>query len=638
MKRVNSLVVSCLALVMLFASLSSSFAVLTPSELGESNELFAAGRFNESLARLQPLVGEPILTAADAAGVLLQARILRQLGSAEAALSAIEIVPAGLRSVAHELLFGALLLDNGQAQRAAHVLQPLLQQSLSLAQRQLLYQNLADAAAEIGQPLLALYYLQQLLPLSVQQAPVLQQAHFLLQDQMSAADLSEASFVWHATEIGQDAMLQLARRALALQRYGEARDYASRILAAQTPFPYWYEATLLLNAAAPVTGVRRDRLGVMLPLSGRYAAYGDQLKKGMVLALTEYNRNALQKMMLTFEDTAAGEDPAATVERLVHEKQVLGVIGPLLKDIAQVAAQQAQVMGLPMLSLSQAQDIPTTGDYIFRDSLTPRHQVKALVEFAMQRGNTRFSILFPETPFGRVMNDNYITEVLAAGGQLIDFVSYTEDQTDFKQQTYDLLRMTDAMLEALESEDPEAEEYPKPPCDVVFIPDYADKLELLAPQLYFYGLKDTTLLGINGWNSAELAKKTGRYLKDAVFVDAYFASGDRPELRRFVELYRTAYQQEPNVLAAQAFDAAMLMLQASADPALVSRDDLRSRLSVIQDFQGVTGTTGFGENGESDKQLYFLGFKGGKIVEYVDPEPEFTPEAALLPEIIFQVQ
>lgn len=630
MNRVNSLVVySCLTLVFLFASLSSSFAVLTSLELSESSELYAAGRLNEALARLQPLAGEPILTANDAAGMLLQARILRQFGSVAAAQGVLETVPANLRSVDHELLLGTLLLDNGQAARAAHILQPLLQRSLAVAQRQRLYQTLADAATEIRQPLLALYYLQQLLPLSLQQASVLQQAHNLLQDRMIDADLSEAAFLWQETEIGQDALLQLGRRALARQRYAEANVYASRILAAQTPFPYWYEATRLLHADAPISGVHRDRIGVMLPLSGRYATYGEQLKKGLELAITEYNRNALQKMLLTFEDTATGEDPSVTVERLVDEKQVLGVIGPLLKSNARIAAQQAQAMGLPMLSLSQAQDIPATGSYIFRDSLTPRHQVKALVEFAMQHGKTRFSVLFPETPLGRTMNDIYIGEVLSAGGQLIDFVSYSEGQTDFKQQTYDLLRMTPEMLAAIENDDPEAEEYPEPPCDVVFIPDYADKLELLAPQLYFYGLKDTTLLGINGWNSEELAQKTGRYLKDAVFVDAFFASGDRPELQRFTDLYRQAYQEEPNVLAAQAFDAAMLMLQASADPALVSRDDLRSRLSVIQGFQGVTGTTGFGENGESNKQLYLLGFKRGKVVEYVEPEPVFAPETIL---------
>jgi ABC-type branched-subunit amino acid transport system substrate-binding protein len=631
-----------MALVLLLASLSSSFAVLTSAELAESSQLFAAGRLNEALAWLLPLAGEPILTDQDAAGILLQARILRELGSVKVAQTSLESIPVRLRSTDYDLLLGSLLLDNGEASGAAHVLQPLLQQSLTIAQSQELYRDLATATEKIRQPLLALYYLQQLLPLSLQQAAVLQQAHLLLQDQMSDADLSEAAFVWHETEIGQDALLQLARRALARQRYAEARDYAARILATQTPFPYWFEATQLLNVDAPVAGVRRDRIGVMLPLSGSYAAYGDQLKKGMELALTAYNSYAAQKMMLTFEDTAAGEHPAATVKRLADEKQVLGIIGPLLKDNAQAAAKQAQTMGLPMLSLSQGQNIPELGDFIFRDSLTPRHQVKALVAFAMMRGKTRFSVLFPETSLGQTMKELYIAEVLSAGGQLIDCISYAEDQTDFKQQTYDLLRMTPQMLAALEREDPNAEEYPDPPCDVVFIPDYADTLELLAPQLYFYGLKDTTLLGINGWNSSELASKAGRYLKDAVFVDAFFVASDRPEVSRFAELYRQAYQQEPNVLAAQAFDAAMLMLQASADPALVSRDDLQRRLGIIQDFQGVTGTTGFGENGESNKQLYLLGFKRGAVVEYVDLESvlqaEPNSDATLMPDIIYPDQ
>jgi ABC-type branched-subunit amino acid transport system substrate-binding protein len=619
MQRVNSLVVSsCLTVLLVLSCVSSCFAVLTSTELRTSRELYETGRYNEALLWLQPLDGEPVLTQNDAAGVLLQARIQEKRGAADAAQSRLETIPINLRTPEYDLLLSSLLIKNGQVAQAAHILQPLLQQSLPISQLRDVYQDLATATTEIRQPLLALFYLQQLLPLSLQQASVLQQAHLLMQNQMSDADLEEAAFLWHKTEIGQDALLQLARRALARQRYGQARNYAARILAAQTPFPYWYEATQLLNIDAPLKRVNRDKIGVMLPLSGRYAAYGEQLKKGLDLALMEYNSHAAQKMILTYEDTASGEDPAATVERLVEEKQVLGIIGPLLKTNAQKAAYQAQASFIPMLSLSQAEGIPETGDYIFRDSLTPRHQVKALVAFAMAHGKTRFSIMSPDTLLGQTMSDLFVREVLASGGEIIDFVSYDNDQTDFKQQTHSLLRMTEKMLTALENDDPDAEEYPEPPCDVVFIPDYADKVILLAPQLYFYGLKNTTLLGINGWNSSELAQKAGRYLSDAVFVDAYFSDAKRPEMQRFVESYREIYQQEPDVLAAQAFDAAMLMLQASADPALVSRTDLLRRLHAIVNFQGVTGTSGFGENGESDKQLYLLSFKRGKIVEILD--------------------
>ncbi len=150
----------------------------------------------------------------------------------------------------------------------------------------------------------------------------------------------------------------------------------------------------------------------------------------------------------------------------------------------------------------------------------------------------------------------------------------------------------------------------------MFVPDYADRVSQIAPQLMFYGIKDITLLGINGWNSPELASQAGRFLKKAVFVDAFYAESKKPEVQRFMELYRQTYQEEPTILGAQAFDVATLLLQIIDDPEVGNRDDLRRKLVDLNNNRGVTGTTGFDLYGEAIKQLSLLQVKRGRIVEY----------------------
>ena len=199
-----------------------------------------------------------------------------------------------------------------------------------------------------------------------------------------------AAFVWMETALGQDALLQLARRSLARQRYAEARTYAARILQNETPFPTGMKAVRLLTVDAPSEGIRKDTIGVMLPLSGRYATYGEQIKRGLDLAQSEFNLRSSEKLVLTYEDTTQGESPAVTVQRLANEKQVIGIIGPLLKANAMPAALQAQYEMVPMISLSQSAGIPDSGNYIFRDTLTPQQQVRSLVEFAMLQGRPVF--------------------------------------------------------------------------------------------------------------------------------------------------------------------------------------------------------------------------------------------------------
>ncbi len=86
-------------------------------------------------------------------------------------------------------------------------------------------------------------------------------------------------------------------------------------------------------------------------------------------------------------------------------------------------------------------------------------------------------------------------------------------------------------------------------------------------------------------------------------------------MRRFVELYRQTYNEEPSILEAQAFEAASLMLQAMDDPSVVNRDNLRRKLSETQNFEGVAGTRGFDHLGEAIKALSLLKIERGQIIE-----------------------
>ncbi|NOQ51507.1 MAG: ABC transporter substrate-binding protein, partial [Desulfuromonadaceae bacterium] len=149
----------------------------------------------------------------------------------------------------------------------------------------------------------------------------------------------------------------------------------------------------------------------------------------------------------------------------------------------------------------------------------------------------------------------------------------------------------------------------------LFIPDYAERISMLAPQLVFYGLKDVTLLGINGWNSPELVARAGRFLGQAVFVDGFFHNSKDPEVQRFVELYQQVYQEKPNILGAQAFDAANMLLQVMDDPQVFNHGDFRRQLARLRGFHGVSGTLGYDELGEAIKQPYLLQIRRGRIVE-----------------------
>ncbi len=618
----------CLILVAgIFATLPlngsvSSVMAADSGVMHQGRALYQAGDLNQALAVLRGYVQTAPDSIVTAQAYALIGRILLEQHHYVDAILYLQHVPPVFRSPEIEVLTGVCLVESGKYAAGLKQLQPLIKEPLDSRDRSLLYSALIKSATATQQFLLATYYIHEQLTFSPNSAPLFAQAHQLLQSRISDNDLAEAAFMLQGTPLGQDARLQLARRALVRQQPEEARQHLQKLFASAVTFPYWEEAERLLQRTSVDSWLSRDSIGVLLPQSGRYASYGELVKKGLELALQEHNKARLPARFIYRDTAVEGVNSAQLVSGLTDDDKVMAVIGPLLSKNAGAAARRAQHEMVTLLALAQADGLPELGRFVFRDTLTPKQQVKALVTYALAAGNISFSVMRPETSFGEKMTALFVAEVERGGGEIVDIVSYAEDSTDFKEPINKLLWGDHEVpipptisAETGEVEEIPELEYPLPPFHVLFIPDYAERIGEIAPQLVFYGLKDATLLGINGWNSPDLATRAGRFLQNAVFVDAFYPASTKPEVQRFVALYRQAYNEEPTILSAQAFEIATLLLQIIDDPEVTNRDDVRKKLATLTDYRGVTGTTGFDQFGEAIKQLYLLTVKRGKIVE-----------------------
>ncbi len=621
MKRILCLIF----IVTLLFSVSTASAT-EDTELTRGQDLYRAGHLNQALAVLRDLVQQ----SSDATEVAYASKVIGRIFSQQQkygdAILYLQRIPADFRSPEIQLLLGDSLIKTGQYEEGLKQLQPLVEEPFLADDKTTLYQALVTASTEQQNYLLTLYYLQQQLPISLNPAAILTQAHQILQSHLNDSDLAEAAFMWQETAIGQDARLQLARRALVQQHPDQAKQYLQRLFASSVTFPYWQEAEQLLQRTKLDSWLSRDSIGVVLPLSGRYASYGELVKKGLELALQEHNKTRLPARFIYQDTGVEGVTTAQLVSRLTDDDKVMAVVGPLLGSMAGEAARRAQREMVPMVTLAQTEGLPESGNFVFRDSLTAQQQVKTLINYALSNDHISFSVLHPQSRLGEKMTEAFVDELQKAGGEIVDIISYPEDSTDFRKQIQKLLwedreveiPKVSFVTEGEEGkkEEPEPElEYPLAPFHALFIPGYADQISQIAPQLKFYGVKDVTLLGINGWNSPELLGRTSRFLTDAVFVDTFYSDSNKPEVRRFMELYRQTYKEEPTILGAQAFDIATLLLQAIDDPEVKNRDDVRRKLVDLNDYPGVTGTTGFDIYGEAIKQLYLLHIKRGRIVE-----------------------
>jgi len=156
-------------------------------------------------------------------------------------------------------------------------------------------------------------------------------------------------------------------------------------------------------------------------------------------------------------------------------------------------------------------------------------------------------------------------------------------------------------------------------CDfeAIVVPDRAQTLKLLIPQLAFYDLEEAFLLGGRYWNSENLLTATSDYADGALFVDALCLNckGATAELINFQKHFSELHKgQAPDLLETYGFDTIMLVRKLSAEiESELNAETWRQALINCRNLPLASGLTSTLSDGEIAKQLYPLTFNKGKI-------------------------
>jgi branched-chain amino acid transport system substrate-binding protein len=369
-------------------------------------------------------------------------------------------------------------------------------------------------------------------------------------------------------------------------------------------------------------------VGCVLPLSGRYQAYGDRILRGLVMAAQDFKNNG-GDIQLIIKDSGGDPDLAvAAVRDLVLDKKVAAIIGPLSRVAAETAAQEAQKLWVPIITLTQKEGVSQIGNYVFRYFLSNEEQTRALVEYAvLGLDYKRFAILYPADGYGTRLTNLFWDELERLGAEVRGIESYDPSQTDFADQIKKLVGLYYPRLEGETTEGAEGlkgkeslqghlkregrgerEEEPSPivDFDAIFIPDGYSQVGLIAPQLAYYDVTGVKLLGTNLWNSEKLVDMAAPYLQDAVFVDGFFSGSGLPQTSQFVQSYEETFGGKPGYPEAQAYDTLRLLIEALRQPGVTSRPMLRDALLGIHSLPGVAGAASVGPDGEVSKPPFLI--------------------------------
>ena len=366
-----------------------------------------------------------------------------------------------------------------------------------------------------------------------------------------------------------------------------------------------------------------DRIGVLLPLSGFYEAAGERALNAIHMAVDQMNRSGKGNFTLLVEDSFSDPAAAAAAVESLEKKGAACIIGPMVT--AEPAAEKAQKLGIPMITLTQAEGIPKIGEYVFRHFITPVSQAHTLVSHAMNElGYTRFAVLYPEDRYGERFRNAFLRAVDAHGGSVTKQAVYTPGQTDFTAQISSFIsgfKKLDAQRNLVDLKPHEKKQKNRiyraaVDFDAVFVPDTQDAAAMIARQFIFHGIRQAALLGPNIWNPQAFVQMEGLYPPQIVFPVDFFAEDAAEQVQQFVTAYTDAFGTAPGYFAAIAFDTARLVMHCLQQSGVTSKTGLIQVLKTVKYDSNITCPIAFDSNGECIKDLDLFQITGRKIMIY----------------------
>jgi len=362
-------------------------------------------------------------------------------------------------------------------------------------------------------------------------------------------------------------------------------------------------------------------IGVMLPLSGKYARYGQQALRGIRLALAALNFE--QYITLRVEDTASDRSVAIDAYRQLASESVNIIVGPLLAETTAAIAPYLK-RGIPVISMTGRTHLAHQSAALFVHTLSPLAQINVMANYAWQHQVKRMVVIATEGESQKEA-DMFIASFESLGGEVLQTLHMQPDTLDFRKPLQQLRFDTDDdVLLAELDEDlavflPEMDMEIRMPVhfDAMYLALNGQQVALLAGQLAYADISRVPLYGSSRWQDGHLLDDRGRYLSRARFASSNVSQQmdhDDPAIRQFNVAHRDVWgNDKTSQLMSLAYDSMRIATLMTSRLGL-ERQALFRELRDPDGFPAMTGHVRFDANGIGQKQLDIFKIKKGTIV------------------------
>lgn len=371
----------------------------------------------------------------------------------------------------------------------------------------------------------------------------------------------------------------------------------------------------LLGGVATPARAADDPLvvGVVLPMSGDNATFGQESWNGLQIAAKELegkDPSFAFKLVLSDEQSKR-EQVAPQTKQLIENNGASIVVGSVASSNTMQAAVVCKEAGIPLLTPASTNDKLTAetekyGEDVFRVCFKDSFQGTMLGRFAWKTLHAKKAVALVDKgqAYSVGLSEQFTREFTALGGK-VETEYYTSADKDYTT----LVQKVGGM---------------KP--EVILISGYYPQAGPMI-KLSKDAWKGVPIIGGDGLDSPDLLPLAGETDAQVYFTSHFVASDEDPVVQGFVKKYQEAYAgADPGAMAALGYDAMYAVYEAAkkARTAAGGGKPTPKQLSAALrglEFTGVTGKIVIGPDRTPRKAVVIVKASGAfQFFEKIQPE------------------
>jgi branched-chain amino acid transport system substrate-binding protein len=346
------------------------------------------------------------------------------------------------------------------------------------------------------------------------------------------------------------------------------------------------------------------KVGVLLPLTGSQAKFGEIEKRSYEMAAEEINAKGGvrgMKIELRFEDDTGKPDVGRSgVEKLISRDKVPVLTGGYSSSVTAAATPVAQQLKVPfVISTGSADDITEKGyDYIFRVNPPASEYPNAVKSFlqGVAKDVKTVALLYENSSFGQSSSKSFEQDAADLGLKIVVKEGYQAGAIDFKP-----------VLTKVKAANP----------DMIYMVSYVMDASLLMRQSKELGINPKMFVGGGaGFTLPEFAKSAGAAAEHVYSATLWVETLPFPGAREYFDKFKKKYGSETEYHGAEAYGAMQVVADALKRAKSLAPKDVRDALAAT-DMKTVFGPVKFVSYGKKTQQnkleTYMVQWQKGEL-------------------------